>query len=159
MKKIKGDIVELFEDGFFDIIAHGCNCIAIMGAGVAKQIADKFPDVRKADIDYEGKSDSIMEQLGTYSVAEIGHKKVFNLYTQPIPGNHFDFTAFRLAIKSMKQDLPHWHEQPRPKIGFPYIGCGIGGFQYPELIERVIAEELSDYDVYIVEYAKQNSGS
>lgn len=160
MKKIKGDLLELFEDGFFDIIAHGCNCIAVMGAGVAKKIADRYPQARLADVAYEGKSDSIMEQLGTYSVAEIGDKKIFNLYTQTVPGKHFDFAAFRLAIKSMKEDLPSWHEQPTPKIGFPYIGCGLGGFEHPDLIERVIAEELSDYDVYIVEYnAEQNSWS
>lgn len=153
MKKIKGNLLELFEGGFFDIIAHGCNCMTIMGAGIAKQIADKYPEALSADEAHSDNYESAFEQLGTFSVAEVENGKcIYNLYTQEVPGQFFDFTAFKLAIKSMKEDLPGWYEQPQPKIGLPYIGCGIGGFKYPELIEKVISEELSEYDVYIVEY-------
>lgn len=153
MKKIKGNLLELFEDGFFDIIAHGCNCIGVMGAGVAKQIADKYPEALAADEAHEELFEHTFEQLGTFSAATVDNdKRIYNLYTQPMPGKSFNFSAFRLAIKAMKSDLPAWHEQPQPKIGFPYIGCGLAGFEYPEIIEKVIAEELSEYDVYIVEY-------
>ena len=38
MKTIKGDLIKLAQDGEFDVIVHGCNCMCTMSAGIAKQI-------------------------------------------------------------------------------------------------------------------------
>ena len=42
MKEIQGDLIKLAIAGEFNVIAHGCNCMQNMGAGIAKQIAKKF---------------------------------------------------------------------------------------------------------------------
>ena len=46
MKIVKGDLLQMGKDGTFDIILHGCNCFNTMGAGIAAQIATKFPDAK-----------------------------------------------------------------------------------------------------------------
>jgi O-acetyl-ADP-ribose deacetylase (regulator of RNase III) len=39
---IDGDLITLAKAGKFDIIAHGCNCLSKMGAGIAPQMAKAF---------------------------------------------------------------------------------------------------------------------
>ena len=50
MKTIKGDLIKLAKDDNFDVIVHGCNCLHIMGAGIAKQIKHHFPSAYLADL-------------------------------------------------------------------------------------------------------------
>lgn len=38
VKIINGDIFSAFDKGKFDIIGHGCNCMNLMGAGIADKI-------------------------------------------------------------------------------------------------------------------------
>lgn len=40
--EIEGDLISLSLLGNFDVIAHGCNCQRIMGAGIALQMAKTF---------------------------------------------------------------------------------------------------------------------
>lgn len=35
MNIIKGDLIALVLEGRFDVIVHGCNCMCVMGAGLA----------------------------------------------------------------------------------------------------------------------------
>ena len=45
LKYFHGDLLQ----ASVDIIAHGCNCQQIMGAGIAKYISQIYPEVRRAD--------------------------------------------------------------------------------------------------------------
>ena len=38
-----GDLIQLAQEGAFDVIAHGCNCQCVIGAGIAKVIKKAFP--------------------------------------------------------------------------------------------------------------------
>ena len=49
MKIIKADILSNIDPNRLTIILHGCNCFHTMGAGIAKYLANKFPEVLKAD--------------------------------------------------------------------------------------------------------------
>ena len=49
MKYIKGDLIKLALTGNFEVIAHGCNCMCTMGAGIAKTIKSEFPEAYQAD--------------------------------------------------------------------------------------------------------------
>jgi O-acetyl-ADP-ribose deacetylase (regulator of RNase III) len=157
MNRKQGDLIKLFDKGFFDIIVHGCNCMGIMGAGIAKQIAERYPKALSVDIEHKSKFNNPTEQMGTFSVAHVEEdKRIYNLYTQLKPGEYFDYESFKSALKAMKNDLPNSHTDVKVRIGFPYIGCGLGGFESKELIEKAIQEELNEYDTYIVDYEKTN---
>lgn len=65
------------------IIAHQCNCFAKMGAGIAKQIKQLYPEAYQADQNGTIPVGS-KERLGTVTAAIVdgGKRVVFNLYGQ-----------------------------------------------------------------------------
>ena len=64
-----------------DVLIQGCNCFNTMGAGIAKEIKRRFPDVWKADL-ATIKGDR--NKLGTFTFSSNKNKPycVVNLYTQ-----------------------------------------------------------------------------
>lgn len=144
MKTIKGDLIYLAKDGYFDVIVHGCNCFCTMGAGIALQIKDQFPEALAAD---KCTVAGDREKLGGITFAKIGGLTVVNAYTQYQPGRNVDFVAIRMAMRIVRQRFPE------SRIGLPKIGAGIAGGDW-ESIKQILEEELKDLDVTIVEWDK-----
>jgi O-acetyl-ADP-ribose deacetylase (regulator of RNase III) len=150
IKIIKGDLISLAIDGKFDVIVHGCNCFCIMGAGIAKQIADKFPQAYLADAQTR---EGDRNKLGNYTAtAHKGRNKNFiilNAYTQYNLGKDFNRNAFEdICIKLNKT-------YKGLSIGMPWIGCGIGGGIKQDVF-KIIKDNLTDCNVTIVEYNGKN---
>lgn len=157
MKEIDGDLIELAKDGLFDVIAHGANCFNTMGAGIAPQIKNAFPDAWYAD---QRTTRGDMMKLGCYTHADVeindrGWLTVINAYTQYKYGrNHedgdekpIDYHALRLAMRKIN------NKYKGKSIGLPKIGAGLAGGNW-EKIKKIISEELKDMDVTIVNYKK-----
>ena len=88
MKTIKGNLIDLFLEGEFDVMIHGCNCFRAMASGIAGQITKKIPEAVFADNLYGTEGDNA--KLSHYSAAPVrreGHSVgiVINLYTQYKP--------------------------------------------------------------------------
>ena len=49
--KTKGNLLDMADAGEFDIIIQGCNCFNAMGAGLAPQIARRYPLAEAVDSD------------------------------------------------------------------------------------------------------------
>ena len=155
----EGDLL----DGSYDIICHQVNCQGVMGAGLAKQIADKWPQV------YEAYKEHIEYQkfyktpvLGTIKVANIvenqkwcvnmfaqdkyGHANAFHIFT--------DYEAFQSCLNNLYETIMIFDpdNQLGWTIAFPYkIGCGLAGGNW--LIIEPMIEEFSNkikQDVIIV---------
>lgn len=144
-KEIKGDLLDLFDKGEFTTIIHGVNCRKTMGAGIAKQIKDRYPEAYYAD-KYFNLPEGLW-RLGKYSSNEAG--SIINLYTQDLPGPNASLEAIRLALRLVADDILMQGEL----IGLPQIGCGIGGLKWED-VRPIIQEELKDFDVTIVIYDK-----
>jgi O-acetyl-ADP-ribose deacetylase (regulator of RNase III) len=146
-QEINGDLLAMAKEYKFDVIAHGCNTMKSMGAGIALQIKRHFPDVYQKD--YQDIR-TPTQRWGDYtSVTYSNGKKVlsvFNLYTQYSPGPDLDYTALELSLKKLAK-----HIKPNSKIGLPQIGCGIGGGNWL-IVKEIIQRVLSDYNVTIVIY-------
>lgn len=149
MKTITGDLIELAQRGEFDVIAHGCNCMCEMGAGIAKQIKKVFPAAYDAD-QQTTKGDA--GKLGTCTVATCalanGTVDVVNAYTQYDfrgKGVLVDYDAVRSCIKWIKS---HYSGK---RIGLPKIGAGMARGDWNR-IRDLISEELAGEDVTIVEF-------
>ncbi len=149
MKTRRGDLLQLADEGAFDVIAHGCNCFCTMGAGIAKGVAARFPQALEAD---QQTPEGDRAKLGTCSFAEIetphGKLTVVNAYTQfhyRGRGDKADYEAIRACMRWLAEH----HGQS--KIGLPKIGAGLAGGDWPR-IERIIGEELVGCDVTVVEY-------
>lgn len=152
--KVKS-LIDGFEDGEVNVIAHQANCFHKMGSGIAPLIAAKWPAVRKADNKTEKGNH---RKLGSFSRAYVGHGFVYNLYGQFYPGRNTDYYALRQAMQAMSADLIGLEGI---KIGLPKIGCGIGGGDW-NIVSEIISTELwwAPVTIYVLnesEIPKNNS--
>lgn len=129
-------------DGKFDIIAHGCNCQASMGKGIALAVKRVFPEAWAAD---QATGTGGNGKLGTLSRAwatlQNGKKLlVVNLYTQIFCGvskregdspedRQCAIAASSFALASLIQEnrkRAPWGAR-KPILGIPRIGAGLAG--------------------------------
>ena len=134
MEFIKGNLLDLFENQAFDILVHGCNCFHTMGAGIAKQIKDKYYEAYEADLQTL-KGDK--NKLGTYTLYQVNNSQcIINAYTQyhyygkkPI-----NYDALRNVFKLIDENFKD------KKIGIPKIGSGLAKGDW-KIIQKMIEEE------------------
>lgn len=130
--QLKGDLLSL--EGF-DVIIHGCNCFCTMGAGIAKQIREKYPSSYKADLETKRGDRS---KLGTYSFAVENNLTIVNAYTQYDfrgKGTKASYDAIRSVFSQIKKDFTG------KSIAYPKIGAGLAGGDWG-IINKIICEEL-----------------
>lgn len=147
-KEIEGNLISMALKGAFDVIAHGCNCHSVMGAGIAPQMAkafgaDKFPmELWGSDVNKLGCIDFKTFVLGKNAMwciedGDGGNPNednepeltVVNAYTQyGFGSNHrngkskpIDYEALTLCMRKMNHIFKGSH------IGLPLIGCGLAG--------------------------------
>lgn len=150
MKKVKGNLIKLGKKGEFDVIIHGSNCFCQMGAGIALQIKNQFPEAYAVDLE-TNKGDRT--KLGTFSYAEIDRFEkpliVINAYTQYHwkGKKNADYDAIRSVFHLIKENFPGL------KIGYPMIGAGLAGGNW-KIISSIINEELDGENHTFVEFKK-----
>lgn len=151
MKIIKGDIIKLAQQGQFDVIVHGCNCFCTMGSGIAKAVKSCFPIAFQVDLKTQKGEKA---KLGTYSSATVetdnGQLTIINAYTQfnwRGNGRKADYDAIRKVFSQLKSNYSG------KRIGFPRIGAGLAGGEWP-VISQIIERELCDEDYTLVEFSK-----
>lgn len=155
MKTINGNLITLALEGNFDVIAHGCNCQAIMGAGIAGQIKEEFPDAYKIDQltnEHTHNKEDLMGQYSSYwhHLPNDKHFYILNLYTQLYPGLPspgckipFDYEAFITCLRKVNQRFKG------QRIGLPYIGLAGGN---ETRVKNIINGELFNMEVTLVKY-------
>jgi O-acetyl-ADP-ribose deacetylase (regulator of RNase III) len=129
--KVKEEnIILALKNGSIDILVHGCNCYNLMGAGIARIIAKEFPEAQAVDLE-TGVGD--FNKLGSYTLAETSKGQVINAYTQFFPGKDFSYEALITFLKKLNEDF----KDSKAVIGFPKIGCGIGGGNFDIVIALI----------------------
>lgn len=146
---IKGDLLDLFEKDCFDAIVHGCNCYHTMGAGVAGQIAAKYPQAFAMDkITPYGSKD----KLGSWSYFNTPHGGIINAYTQHLPGKEIAaFLYIHIRNIFTKLNESGLANERGGYIGIPMIGSGIAGGNW-NTIKGIIDEVTPKIDIIVVEY-------
>ena len=159
--EIDGNLITLALKGNFDVIAHGCNCMSNMGAGIALQMNRYFdcslfpmeidgPNIHKLGcIDYQVFA---LDEGGHYNTAYRGNPDelpeliVVNAYTQYYPSvrtKPLDYEALTLCMRKMN------HVFRGKRIGLPAIGSGLAGGDWSVICE-IIIRELKNCDVTVV---------
>lgn len=139
--KAKGNLIDMAEDGMFNVIVHGCNCLNTMGSGIAKEIKARCPSAWSADVDSRKTYPAPILKLGNFSVGmELGNGgfyEVINAYTQlefyPRGVDHFEYDSFKLILRKLDST------RPNAKYGFPYIGMGLAGGN-PDRIIKILED-------------------
>ena len=165
MQEVKGNLIEMALAGEFDVIAHGCNCFSLQGAGIAKSMSETF-QTNRFPLELKGKGS--FDKLGRIDFKKIGiwrkpiknfighdpswgygnYKElltVVNCYTQYKPGANLDYQALILCFKKLNHKFRNKH------LGLPHIGCGIAGGDIDD-VRKLIKQYLTDVKVTLVEY-------
>jgi len=127
LKIVNGNLLDMADNGEFDVIMHGCNCFNTMGSGIARQIRERYPAAYAADTSYGRAGDA--SKLGNWSEATVnnGNLIVINAYTQfnfnqdGTKTDHFQYASFASVIEKMIA----MHGTKR--IGIPALGMGLAG--------------------------------
>jgi len=155
MRIIKGNLITLALQNQFDLIGHGCNTQNVMGAGIAAQIAHRFPDAYIVDREYRRYAGiNYIDMMGNYSAFYYNDEKssfvILNMYTQMWPGDispgcdiPFDYDAFAVICKKINFTY----------AGLPWVGCGLAGAFQP-MVSSIMNDNLKDMDLTVVEYDK-----
>lgn len=122
--RTKGDLLLLAEQGQFDVIVHGCNCFNTMGAGIAKQIKDRYPQAYEADCETQPGD---YNKLGNFSKSATDKFVIINAYTQynfaraGSKEDLFEYISFAMILQKLSNTAGDC------KFGFPMIGMGLAG--------------------------------
>lgn len=155
-----GDLLDMFDQGMFTAIAHGCNCRTAMSGGIAALIKQRYPQAAMADKQFAAdKHGQFM--LGRFSGCfkyneideEVTKHTIYNLYTQLDPGADFRISALQDALVHLNDEGERYFQRTlkRPTIGLPQIGCGIGGGDWKE-VKPLIAKMLTNWNLVFVTF-------
>lgn len=138
---------DLLEQPDLTHIAHQANLYHTFGAGLALQIAKKFPRALAADMET---SKGYLGKLGGYSVST-GNPIIFNVYSQKGFGkNATDYDAMRAALILVRGEVLEWKGLAPAKLGIPHgMGCGLAGGDWSK-VKEIIREVFDDSWVEVV---------
>lgn len=121
-----------------DVICQQVNCMGVMGAGLAKQVRDKYPSVYIA---YKEKCKK-GSCLGDAQLCEIGERVIANLFGQEGYGRdkrYTDYDALKNALLQVNEVFGYGY--PQRRIALPHgLGCGLAGGDWS--VVRPMIEEI-----------------
>ena len=146
IQEIAGNILEV-ESG---IICHQVNCKGVMGAGLAKEIAIKYPIVLTQYKDYCKRSNSDKNLLGKVLISPISYDLnynpilvVANIFGQFSYGTDKVQTDYE-ALKTGFKQILHISESFNLNVYIPYkIGCGLAGGDWAT-VKSILLEIFSN---------------
>lgn len=149
VRLIRGNLL----DSDAKYICQQVNCQGAMGAGLAKQIAEKWPNVKREYVKFCDSKKQKQDLLGDIQLvaANGGLQKkddplIVNIFGQFYYGHdgvYTDYSALIRAFRKMNQLYKGEH------LAFPYgFGCGLAGGEWQD-VEALIVKYLPDCDVTI----------
>lgn len=119
-------------------IGHGCNAKGLMGAGVAKTVRDRYPEVyEKYTLELKYARLVRTSPLGRDIPAAANDGRVIhNLITQDAPGANAEYALVFQALMDCAK------EAGDVTIAIPLIGCGIGGLYFDDVEHLINAVEV-----------------
>lgn len=147
MRKGKGDIFRFFETGNYDAICITTNGIikkngdAVMGAGIAKTCAQKFPMAQK---------DLAKGLRANGNIVQVISTTVYGLLLSFPTKHHWrDPSDIELIKESCRQLMRLIDEHELNRVLIPKPGCSNGKLDWSE-VEPIISEILDDRVAVII---------
>lgn len=135
------------------VIVHGCNALGVMGAGVALQIRNKWPNVFEV---YSLRHKVFGLALGeVIPVATIDGKIIVNAITQldvarsnnPLAVN-VDYNAVHRCYEIINKKVLDWEVT---SVAMPMVGAGLAGGDW-NIIENIINDTATNYTPVVYKY-------
>lgn len=131
----KGDLLEAQEP----IIAHSVNAQNKFGAGLAKQISEKYPFVKEQYLKY-GVTNSW--EIGDIQYVYVGDKFIANCCTQEFYGRYKDYNDYNSYYKVFIELACFCERHHFETIGIPRMGSGLAGGEWSK-IEKILRNCIS----------------
>lgn len=125
-------------DAETEVIAHQVNCMGVMGAGLAKQVKDRYPEVFQTYKKYCNKSNLLENEnmlemyrrknvLGTCLLVKTSDGKyIANCFGQYNYGRKFIFTEDKAFESSVKSMITQMKKLNLSSVAIPYkMGAGL----------------------------------
>jgi O-acetyl-ADP-ribose deacetylase (regulator of RNase III) len=150
-------------------IAHCCNTMNVMGAGIAKSIAIRYPQAKEADDECAkiGQNDLGERSFAEFEIEENDFNdsqqlikvyrkcKIYNLYTQDGIGfgREVNYEALYRNLLLMRNSL---NNDSNCVLGLPYgMSSGLAGGSWQivkAMIDTIFATDAAYFKTYIVKY-------
>lgn len=153
MHEVIGDILTPANGGNPVVVCHQVNCMGVMGAGLAKQIRNRFPDAFRI---YKSQCNSWSHcpsgNLGNaqfYNASEDAGYYIANIFGQTAYGTgrrQTDYGALREGLGRVADAFP------QATIRIPYkMGCGLGGGDWDivlDIIQDTLVSKGIDVEIW-----------
>jgi O-acetyl-ADP-ribose deacetylase (regulator of RNase III) len=124
-------------------LAHGVNCVGAMGAGIAKEFRDKYPDMYAG---YRKICTANALRPGEIFMWDNGRQPaVFNIASQRQTGADARYHWLIAGMCNMAVEMCYLGLD---RVAMPKIGCGIGGLVWGSVFPWV-AVVAKDYNIHI----------
>lgn len=146
---VRGCLLDALDKQEVVCIGHVVNTLGVMGAGLAKNIRNRYPKVYaeyKEGVDDWTRSYGVRSGLlGQYQELFISDtptdsRAVFNLFAQDDVGTHkrqLNYGALAQALVSMARET-RWTIHSGYSVGFPHLmGCGLAGGEWNIVLEMI----------------------
>ena len=131
-----------------DIIVHQVNVQGIMGGGLARQLADRYPNLEKEYKKYCDYFENSFKRLWgdvCWSVKE--NKVIANTFSQDE-----NFNTNYKAIEKCLLEVREFAQRAKWSIAIPYgIGCGIANGEWNE-VYKIIKEVFENSNIQCTLY-------
>lgn len=129
-------------------LGHGVNTRGIMGAGIALQFKNRYPEMHEA---YVKLCNMELFRPGTTFVyaPKDGSRYVYNMASQEFPGADARLELLEEAATLAGEDAVF---RGFDRIAIPRIGCGIGGLDWTDvvpLLEDIEQRTGIEFEVWI----------
>ena len=156
-----GNLLQFAREGKFDLVAHGCNCIGIQKAGIARSMVEEFAtDTFPMEHPHWYKGAEYLK-LGNIDWREIYYPHinknvtVINCYTQYLPGKPGKY-GIPLEYDHLASCFDKINFLFKGKtLGLPWIGCGLAGGDIDK-VRRLIKQKLTDLNTILVKYEPES---
>lgn len=101
VKQVKGDLVELFQNGSASLIVVGTNCKASMKGDLFNELVERFPHL--IDVDKEFPLPTLY-RLGDYAVCPTEYGSILIFYTQLELEGSFEYSALKSCLKKLSNE-------------------------------------------------------
>jgi len=153
----KGNVFDAIDDTKNNsncVLLHGCNINGVMGAGIAKEVRERYPYANQVYTEYLQSLENPASALGKYCLASVENNfTIINGFTQKLErdingkpcGAKVDYIKEILS----KIDSESYFDQ-FDKFYTVQIGCGLGGLSWYDDVRDLFINVKREWLVYYI---------
>lgn len=126
-------------------IVNPVNCVGAMGAGLARQFRDRYPDMY---IKYREHCLSGLLKPGKLMLYKAEDHWILNF---PTKNDWRDDSVIKYIEDGLQKFVDTYKQKGITSIAFPKIGCGLGGLDW-SLMKLVVEKYLNDLPIEVFVY-------